>query len=295
MEKLVSVIVLSYNNAQFIHHTIKSIVNQDYENIEIIVVDDGSTDDSVEILEKLQRKIRFNLIKKVNGGIVSSINEGIKAANGEYTILHACDDISLPHRITQQITLYNQYSDAAFISSNINLVSKEGRHIKELLKRDKPKLIKLNEALLGADISSVGCIYKTNLLKKIKLNENLIAEDPQIHLSLLSISTYAVVDYGRPVLNYQLNPKGLMNTKLEKLLVEHMQLLQEYKNNPMYKQAYERVKLNYISCMAETDKKVALMTLAKSPNLIFNGSSNKAILKLIIPNKLHFLFKNNRI
>ena len=89
MGKLVSVIVPTYNGEKFIAQTLDSIIHQDYENLEIIVVDDVSTDNTVnvvkDILEKSGRK--FQLIQRtVNGRQSASRNTGLDAANGEYVI-----------------------------------------------------------------------------------------------------------------------------------------------------------------------------------------------------------------
>ena len=295
MSKLVSVIILSYNHVGFIENTIRSILNQSYKNIEIIVIDDGSTDDSVVLLQKLRKEIEFKLVCKENGGVVSAINVGIQEANGDYIVLHACDDISLPNRVANQIEVFLRYPEASFISSNINLVNKEGIYQKELLKRKKEKIINLDDAILGADISSVGCMYNAKHLKYIVLDEAYIAEDPQIHLLLLSKFKYAIVDYGEPVLNYYLNPKGLMNTKFKQLTLQNLQLLKNYKDNKNFKKAYARVQLSYLSLLSETSNKQAFNYLYKNINLIRERGINRVMIKIFLPKKIHFLFKNSRV
>lgn len=294
MSKLVSVIILSYNHVGFIENTIKSVLNQSYKNIEIIVIDDGSTDDSVVFLQKLRKEIEFKLVCKENGGVVSAINVGIQEANGDYIVLHACDDISLPNRFANQIEMFSRYPEASFISSNINLVNKEGIYQKELLKRKKEKVINLDDAILGADISSVGCIYNAKHLKYIVLDEAYIAEDPQIHLLLLAKFKYAIVDYDEPVLNYYLNPKGLMNTTFKQLTLQNLQLLKDYKDNKNFKKAYARVQLTYLSLLSETSNKQAFNYLYKNINLISERGIHRVMIKIFLPKKTHFLFKNNR-
>lgn len=295
MTGLVSVIILSYNHVGFIENTIKSILNQSYKNIEIIVIDDGSTDDSVVFLQKLRKEIEFKLVCKENGGVVSAINFGIQEANGDYIVLHACDDISLPNRVTNQIEVFLRYPETSFISSNINLVNKEGIYQTELLKRKKEKIINIDDAILGADISSVGCMYNAKHLKSIVLDESYIAEDPQIHLLLLSKFKYAIVDYGEPILNYYLNPKGLMNTKFEQLTLQNLRLLKNYKDNKNFKKAYTRVQLSYLSLLSETSNKQAFNYLYKNINLISERGINRVMIKIFLPKKIHYFFKKNRV
>ena len=294
MNQLVSVLVFSYNHSGFIEKTIRSISEQDYKNIEIIVIDDGSTDNSVEVLKVLQKSISFKLFEKENGGVVSAINLGVKKVSGVYTILHACDDISLPKRVSNQVSVFLNYPDASFISSNINLVSKNGVYLKELLVKNDPKVIRLDDALLGAGITSVGCIYRTDFLKKFSLDESYIAEDPQIHFYLLKKYSYAVVDYGEPVLNYYLNAGGQMGTKIEQLLLQNMKLLQDYKDNKFFKKAYRRVQVSYLSFLTEKSKKEALLYFFKNPTLMIVPGFKRVLVKLFLPVYFHRLFKNIR-
>jgi alpha-1,6-rhamnosyltransferase len=294
MSKLVSVVVLSYNHADFIANTIESINTQNYENVEIVVVDDGSTDNSVVVLKELQKRINFKLLQKINGGVVSAINLGIKVVSGEYTIFHACDDISLPDRVTQQIEVFLKFPDAAFVSSNINLVNEDGIHQKELHKRGSSKKITLDDALLGANITSVGCIYRTSCLKKIILNEDYIAEDPQIHFLLLKINSYAIVDYSAPVLNYYLRAGSQSGTKMPKLLLQNLELLKEYRQRKVFKKAYRQVQVSFLSNLSENVKKDAIAYLLKNPVLIKAKGIQRVLVKLCLPSRFHKKFKSGR-
>jgi len=90
---LVSVIVASYNHAEFLEERIDSLINQTYKNIEIIVIDDCSKDGSLNVLRKYETEPKFNLIvRKKNAGWASVSNQGAKIAKGEYIIFANCDD-----------------------------------------------------------------------------------------------------------------------------------------------------------------------------------------------------------
>ena len=121
MNKLVSVIVPTYNGEKFIAQTLESIINQDYENLEIIVVDDVSTDNTVslvrEILENSGRK--FQLIQRtVNGRQSASRNTGLDAANGEYVMFFDHDDLAEKNFVS---SLYKEAEDkqADFMNPNM--------------------------------------------------------------------------------------------------------------------------------------------------------------------------------
>ena len=102
MNKLVSVIVPVYNTEDYLIKCIESIRNQTYQEIEIILVDDGSTDGSFGICEQLQRKDeRIIVIHKENGGVVSARKKGLEKARGEYSLMIDSDDWIEPEMIAR--------------------------------------------------------------------------------------------------------------------------------------------------------------------------------------------------
>ena len=97
LKPLVSVIIPTYNGAERISKTLNSIIEQDYENIEIIVVDDVSTDNTAEVVKNILEKSgrKFQLIKRtVNGHQSASRNTGFNASNGKYVIFVDHDDLT---------------------------------------------------------------------------------------------------------------------------------------------------------------------------------------------------------
>ena len=119
---LVSFIVTSYNYEKFIGKTLESILNQTYENFELIVVDDCSSDNSVEIIERFiqcNQDKRITLIKhEKNKGQLSAMLTGLKNANGQFVSFIDSDDILLPDYAKAHIKVH-MVSSVAFTSSSI--------------------------------------------------------------------------------------------------------------------------------------------------------------------------------
>lgn len=91
--ELISIIIPVYNAADFLKDCIESLINQSYKNLEIIAVNDGSTDNSLQILTKYKNKDkRIKIIEKANGGVSSARNAGLKAAVGRYIAFMDADD-----------------------------------------------------------------------------------------------------------------------------------------------------------------------------------------------------------
>jgi glycosyltransferase involved in cell wall biosynthesis len=104
MHKLVSVLLPVFNGDKYLSEAIESILNQTYINFEFIIINDGSTDNTLTIIENYRVKDnRIVVISRENKGLVASLNEGIRIANGSYIARMDHDDISLPTRLEEQI------------------------------------------------------------------------------------------------------------------------------------------------------------------------------------------------
>lgn len=119
---LVSVILPVYNECNFLQKAIDSIVNQNYLNIEIIIINDGSTNSEVEeICLKYIDKIVY--LKKENGGVASALNYAINVAKGEYIARMDGDDISNPERIYKQVEFLEKYKDIDICGTNYEYIN----------------------------------------------------------------------------------------------------------------------------------------------------------------------------
>lgn len=103
---LVSIHIITYNQIDFIHETLTSALEQDYENLEVIVADDGSTDGTADVICEYAEKYPNRLVPIVgekNLGITGNSNRGLKACRGEYIAFQGGDDVLLPGKISAQV------------------------------------------------------------------------------------------------------------------------------------------------------------------------------------------------
>jgi glycosyltransferase involved in cell wall biosynthesis len=104
-QTLVSVIIPAYNAARTIERTLKSVLNQTYTNLEIIVVDDGSTDETPLLIQRIaDLDHRIKLLRKANSGVSSARNYGIRSARGEFIAPLDADDLWHPEKLAKQLT-----------------------------------------------------------------------------------------------------------------------------------------------------------------------------------------------
>jgi glycosyltransferase involved in cell wall biosynthesis len=115
VQPLVSILVSNYNYGRFIADSIQSALGQTYSNFELIICDDGSTDDSVRIVDEYARRDpRLRLIRKANGGQASGFNAAFAASRGEIIALLDSDDIFLPHKVERVVADFQAHPDAGF-------------------------------------------------------------------------------------------------------------------------------------------------------------------------------------
>ena len=124
---LVTVIALCYNHERFVLEALQSVENQTYTNIELIIVDDFSTDNSVSIILKfLENKSPVKTIfNEINLGNCRSFNQALKIASGKYIIDFSTDDVMLPERITEQVKLFEGSAE------NVGVIYSNGIYIDE--------------------------------------------------------------------------------------------------------------------------------------------------------------------
>ncbi|WP_353197442.1 glycosyltransferase family 2 protein [Parapedobacter defluvii] len=123
---LVTVFVPVYNAGRYIGETISSVLNQTYGNLELLLIDDGSTDDSSSTIQSFgDPRIRY-LRNAKNSGISFTRNRGIAEARGEFMALLDADDIALPHRLQTQIEYLLHHPEAAMCGSHARLIDAAG-------------------------------------------------------------------------------------------------------------------------------------------------------------------------
>lgn len=123
---LVSVVLPCYNAEAYIDDAVNSMLQQTYRNLEVIVVNDASTDNSLQKLKAITDKRLQVITNKTNLGYPGSMNHGIAKAKGKYIARMDADDICTPDRIAMQVALHEQNPNCAFVSSKRCLLSPNG-------------------------------------------------------------------------------------------------------------------------------------------------------------------------
>ncbi|MDO8954810.1 MAG: glycosyltransferase family A protein [Gammaproteobacteria bacterium] len=121
----VSVVLITYNHEKFIEEAIGSILNQDYKNFELIIIDDGSRDKTAEKI-KVFNDPRIRYQYQENQGPSSAINAGLKAVHGSYIAIMSGDDIALPMRLSTQVNYLDHHPTISIVFSKVDIINETG-------------------------------------------------------------------------------------------------------------------------------------------------------------------------
>jgi glycosyltransferase involved in cell wall biosynthesis len=125
---LVSIHIITYNQIQFVHETLASALNQDYDNLEIVVADDGSTDGTAEIILDYAKRYPSKIVPLVGGpnlGITGNSNRALRACKGEYVAFQGGDDSFLPGKISKQVEWLEADKHRVLCYHNIDVYDSE--------------------------------------------------------------------------------------------------------------------------------------------------------------------------
>jgi len=215
MNNLVSIITPSYNSENFISQTIKSVLNQTYQNWEMIIIDDVSTDNSRKIIESFMKKDdRIKLFKlSENSGAAISRNKAISLAKGNFIAFLDSDDLWLPKKLEHQLAfmIKNKY---ALTYTSYHIIEENGDNSNKII-NCKEKL-DYTRMLYSNEIGCLTAIYNVDLLGKVFMPTIRKRQDYGLWLKILKTEKYA---YGLPevLAEYRNRSQSISTNKVEML------------------------------------------------------------------------------
>lgn len=231
MKNLVSIIIPIYNAEKYIQHCISSVLVQTYTNIEIILVNDGSTDNSLNICQKLQKQDkRIKIINQENKGASIARLEGIKQSKGEYLSFVDSDDFIEPDYIELLVKAIDIHH--ATIAA-CNMVKHEVNESPKIIRNNHTQILdeeELHKRFFNYDFWGFwGKIYKKNVFEEIYFPKATINED-YVVMAQLFHKYKEIVYIDIPLYHYLIhNNESLSNTQLSlKMMDEWLNKLWTY-------------------------------------------------------------------
>jgi alpha-1,3-rhamnosyltransferase len=283
---LVTVIVPSYNHVSYVKQCIDGILNQSYKNIELIVIDDGSTDGSVELLQELSNDKSFTLIIQNNIGLSSTLNNGLKNyTQGKYVSFCASDDFWLPHKIKVQVDFMEANNQIPMCYGKMILVDEDNIYLEQLTEGHNKNL---KGGFIFDDIILINFHLPVTYLFRVEIfNElgyfpdNLWTEDLYMNLKISEKYEIGYINDFLACYRYFSNQKDKGLTP--RIAYSHLHCINEFKHQKIYKKALTKWNLRFFIVYSSTTKfkKEAFISMFKSIRFINHISYIKAIFKLI--------------
>lgn len=235
----VSVFVPNYNSEKYIRGTIEAILNQTYSDFELVIIDDGSTDGSVDILREYaikddRIKLYFN---PGNRGVVYTRNRGIELCSGEYIAICDADDISFPDRLEVCVKYLDEKKFVDCIYGNTKAINEEEyicanneKAINSFLEKCRMELkdntegiekegdlIKY-EMLFGNEVSNSACMYRSEFRKRynIKYRDYFCSQDYGFFCDFLAAGGH-IVKLNRKLTAYRIMSNGITSKSYKRL------------------------------------------------------------------------------
>ena len=237
MGKTVSVIVPVYNSKAYLERCVDAILTQTYSDLEVVLVDDGSSDNSLEICREYEKKDpRIKVFHKENGGSSSARNVGIKEATGEYICFCDSDDYYEKDIIENLMKVFNENSDAVIAQCMAVCRDEDGTLVSGPLK-DSGKIVKetneefLRELLLHVgDSSFCSKMIKSDFMKRFSFNEGRLNEDFELLVYMLeefdAIYTYEITGYNI-ILRFGSNTRNVYKNLFYDCMIENSDMAAE--------------------------------------------------------------------
>lgn len=281
MLPLVSIVAPCYNAEKYLEAALESIFAQDYGNFEVIIVDDGSTDNSLAMLQALQKTYDFQLYTQPNQGVSATLNNGLKHAKGVYVSTPDLDDIMLPQSISVRARYLDEHPEVGCVGALIVYMDSEGTDTKKQQRTEIKKFsfdeILSNAVVIGAPAS----LYRMEALKAAGFYDPSIkVQDFQMTLRIAS-KGYETHELPVCVTRYRRHPNNL-SRKFKVLLEADMQAIAPYHAHPGYEQGKTVLVHKALKYAVVTDKKYAWRLLRSIPLRYFNKTTLKRLKRLVL-------------
>ena len=299
---LVSIVISSYNQSKFIQESINSVLLQNYSNIEIIIIDDASSDNSIEIIKELVSQYRDHkiklIIKEENEGNVYSRNIGLKESKGKYICFLDGDDYYLPNKISTQVSYFEKHPNQIGNYHDANVFdSDSGKSLYKYSQRYGAGNVSSTELISKGMFIHFGSImFKKDSIKNIHFDETLrMGDDWLFTVSLLHTNRKTInflpeifTMYRRHLFNKTLNWEGKIHHNhlmLDKIEIQFKSVLMAVRRR--------RADLFFMEIVFNVSHNKYRKTIPKILGYFIYSFPNPLKFLRLLTRELIFLTKNN--
>jgi len=288
---LVSVVIPCYNHEKYVQETIQSVIEQDYGSIELIVIDDGSKDNSVEKIQDMVvackfRFKRFEFRHRSNVGLIATLNEALEWCEGEYFSILASDDQWLSSKVDFQVRYLVQNPRAAGVFGGINIIDDDDVALRKkalnALEKYSFDQVFLSQAFLAAPTA----LLRIKNIKSVGgFDENFRVEDWYMWLRLTEGGNSTLDCLPQVVANYRRHAANL-SKNYKFMLDEQHKILDLYRASSLYKKAEAALIFAAYSALIPHDKLKAVSLIPGFLRLWNEKRFWSALAKIFMPQRV---------
>jgi alpha-1,3-rhamnosyltransferase len=289
-EPLVTMLIPSYNHEKFIEIAIRSVIVQDYPNIELLIIDDGSSDLSFARIKEMSnecadRFVRFEFFRQANEGLASVINCAIQWGRGKYFATLASDDAIVPNKTSRAVGVLENHSEVSAVCGASIEIDGDGRRIGKMVTADR--LYSFEEIVLHDYVLSAPTqLVRLDMLRAMGgIPRHIIIEDWYIWIRLTENGS-KIMTISETLAYYRRHTSNL-SSKYERLLAARLDVLDYAKCSISYKKSSSRVYLmsaiDYSSVKKSFALYYVLSALRLHGNCVFSWQFRYAVLRILTP------------
>lgn len=287
----VSIVIPSYNRAEYITATIQSILKQSVKDFELIFVDDGSTDDTQSIVEHFTKQdIRVKYFKQPNSERAVARSFGLSLAVGQYICLVDSDDIWYPDKLEKQIAILDANPDIIFCYASVNRIDLDGKPVKTAPRQQEGASGGVFFKLLMRNfIPSVTPMFRREVLETVnkQMTELIPYEDWDFWLKISRLGNFHHIK--EPLGAYRLHPgQSVQNTKAEKIEDVTIKVLNYNTDLNILRDFLETINFSTKEFNTIRNEAYSLAYLRVAYWYIISGKLNTALNRLEASSKLSF-------
>ena len=227
MSDLISIITPTYNCGKFIGETIESVINQTYENWEMIIVDDCSKDNTKDIVNKYAQnddRIKYHLLEK-NSGAAIARTKAMELANGNYMAFLDSDDLWVEDKLEKQLKFMKE-NNFNFVYTEYEQIDEQSNPLGKIIKvRDKANY---NRVLLDCPVGNSTVMYNVKAMGKFQVPNIRKRNDDALWLKMLKKEEY-IHGMKEVLMKYRIRENSISSNKLD-LVKYHWYLYREIEN-----------------------------------------------------------------
>lgn len=232
---MISIILPIYNGEKYINSCIDSILNQTFKDFELIIINDGSTDNTEKIINNYKNKdTRIKSYYKKNSGIIDSLNLGISRAQFDLIARIDADDICLPHRLKEQVALLKEYD---IVGSNALLIDKQGNPLGQTNLPIRQEDIEKSIFSMKPSIIHPSIIFRLSALKLSndhKVYSSTFRHCEDLELWIRNLDSCKFYNLQSPLIKLRKHDLNISHSSFIQQLINTRLLIYKYRNKHLF-------------------------------------------------------------